>query len=64
MSKFQYDIWGDTVNMASRVESNGVVGRVNLSEETYLLVKDQHACTYRGEIDVKGKGKKKMYLLD
>jgi len=60
--KFAYDIWGDTVNTASRAESNGLVGMVNITEATYELVKDVFKCEYRGDIDVKGKGKMKMYL--
>lgn len=64
INRFQYDIWGDTVNMASRIESNGEVGKINLSEATYKLIKDKFNCTPRGEIDVKGKGMKKMYFLD
>jgi len=64
IKKFQYDIWGDTVNTASRMESSGEVGKVNISENTYELVKHQFACTYRGEIEAKGKGKIKMYFVD
>ncbi|MEM7183106.1 MAG: adenylate/guanylate cyclase domain-containing protein, partial [Spirochaetota bacterium] len=62
--KFAYDIWGDTVNMASRMESFGVAGKVNISEYTYELVKEFFDCEYRGEIEVKSQGKVKMYLLD
>jgi class 3 adenylate cyclase len=64
INKFQYDIWGDTVNTAARFESNGEVGKINISEETYLLVKDLTNCTYRGEAELKGKGIKKMYFID
>jgi adenylate cyclase len=64
LKKFQYDIWGDTVNTASRMESSGEVGKVNISENTFELVKDQFTCTYRGEIEAKGKGKIKMYFVD
>jgi len=64
IKKFQYDIWGDTVNTASRMESSGEVGQVNISENTYELVKHQFTCTYRGEIEAKGKGKIKMYFVD
>ena len=63
VKKFQYDIWGDTVNTASRMESSGEVGKVNISEATYALVKDQFRCEYRGEIEVKGKGKLRMYFV-
>jgi class 3 adenylate cyclase len=61
--KFAYDIWGDAVNTASRAESNGIVGKINITESTYELVKDIFECEYRGEIDAKGKGKIKMYLV-
>lgn len=63
IKKFQYDIWGDTVNIASRMESGGAEGKVNISESTYLLVKDLFHCDYRGEIEAKGKGKVKMYFV-
>ncbi len=62
--KFQYDIWGDTVNTAARMETTGEVGKVNISETTYQLVKDHFACTYRGEVEAKGKGQIKMYFVD
>lgn len=61
--KFQYDIWGDTVNTASRMESSGQVGKVNISEATYALVKDDFVCEYRGEVEAKGKGKMGMYFV-
>ena len=63
IKKFQYDIWGDTVNTASRMESSGGVGKVNISGATYELVKDKFNCEYRGEIDAKGKGMLKMYFV-
>lgn len=65
LKKFQYDIWGDTVNIASRMESSGQVGRVNLSETTYELVKDQPAFSFesRGKIMAKGKGELQMYFV-
>lgn len=63
VKKFQYDIWGDTVNTASRMESSGEVGKINISETTYELVKDKFNCEYRGEIEAKGKGKVKMYFV-
>jgi class 3 adenylate cyclase len=62
--KFQYDIWGDAVNIASRMESNGQVDKVNVSHATYKLVKDNFACVYRGEFPVKGKGNTKMYFVE
>lgn len=63
VKKFQYDIWGDTVNTASRMESSGAVGKVNISEATYDLVKNDFHCEFRGEIEAKGKGKVKMYFV-
>jgi adenylate cyclase len=63
VKKFQYDIWGDTVNTASRMESSGAVGQVNISEATYKLVKDQFNFEFRGEIEAKGKGKLGMYFV-
>jgi len=62
--KFAYDIWGDTVNVASRMESNSKEGKINISHNTYLLVKDNFECEYRGEIDVKNKGMMKMYFVN
>lgn len=64
IKKFSYDIWGDTVNTASRIESSGEVGKVNISESTYTLVKDQFKCTSRGKIQVKGKGEIEMYFVE
>ena len=54
--KFQYDVWGDTVNTASRMESHGEPGRIQISEATYILINDEFICTPRGPIEVKGKG--------
>jgi len=62
--KFAYDIWGDTVNIASRMESNGVPGKINISGTTYELIKDQFTCTPRGAINVKGGGDKIMYFVE
>jgi adenylate cyclase len=61
--KFAYDIWGDTVNTASRMESNSSPGRINLSETTYELVKEDFLCEFRGEIEAKNKGKMRMYFV-
>jgi class 3 adenylate cyclase len=63
--KFQYDLWGDTVNTASRMESHCEVGKVNISQATYDLIKDDGRFTfkYRGEIAVKGKGDIPMYYV-
>ncbi len=62
--KFAYDIWGDTVNTASRLESSGEPGRVNISETTYNLVKDFFVCTYRGKVHAKNKGEIAMYFVE
>ncbi len=62
--KFAYDIWGDTVNIASRMESNSEPGRINISENTYELIKDSFACEYRGELEVKNRGSLKMYFVN
>jgi|JI10StandDraft_1071094.scaffolds.fasta_scaffold109133_1 class 3 adenylate cyclase len=62
--KFAYDIWGDTVNTASRMESSGTPGRINISYATYELVKDFFDCDYRGEVNAKNKGFVKMYYLN
>lgn len=62
--KFAYDIWGDTVNVASRMESSGEVGKVNISESTYQLIKNDFNCTHRGKIAAKSKGDVDMYFVD
>ncbi|MBN2778302.1 MAG: HD domain-containing protein [Bacteroidales bacterium] len=61
--KIEYDIWGDTVNIASRMESHGLINKVNISEETYKHVKDFFVCQYRGRIEVKYKGEMEMYFV-
>ena len=63
LNKFAFDIWGSTVNLASRAESHGVMNRINITENTYNLVKTKFDCEYRGEIDVKNIGKTKMYIV-
>ncbi|OFX28574.1 MAG: hypothetical protein A2X08_07260 [Bacteroidetes bacterium GWA2_32_17] len=67
--KFAYDIWGDTVNIASRMESSGEPNKVNISNSTFELIKNKLEnnniiATYRGEIEAKNKGKIKMYFVD
>ncbi len=66
VKKFQYDIWGDTVNTASRMESSGEVGQVNISESTYVLVKNEGGLSFdpRGKVQAKGKGEMEMYFVD
>lgn len=64
VKKFAYDIWGDTVNTASRMENNSEVGKVNISGTTYELVKDKFKCSYRGKIEAKGKGEIDMYFVE
>lgn len=62
--KFAYDIWGDTVNTASRLESSGVEGKVNISEDTYRYIEPYFDCHFRGEIVAKHKGKLGMYFVE
>jgi class 3 adenylate cyclase/ligand-binding sensor domain-containing protein len=62
--KFAYDIWGDTVNTAARMESSGEVNKVNISQYTYELVKDFFDCQFRGYIEAKNKGKIAMYFVE
>ncbi|MCE2847525.1 MAG: tetratricopeptide repeat protein [Sphingobacteriales bacterium] len=62
--KFAYDIWGDTVNTASRMESSGAVGRVNISATTYELIKHRFRCTPRGKIEAKNKGEIEMFFVE
>ncbi len=64
VKKFAYDIWGDTVNTASRVESNSAPGRVNISETTYNLVRYKFECEYRGKVEAKNKGQIDMYYVN
>lgn len=61
--KFAYDIWGDTVNIASRMESNSSPGKINISENTFSIIKDSFDCEYRGEVEVKNRGMMKMYFV-
>ena len=61
--KFAYDIWGDTVNMASQMEQHGEPGMINISSTTYALVRDSFDCTSRGKIEVKSKGGVEMYFV-
>lgn len=63
IKKFQYDIWGDTVNIASRMESSGDIGEVNISGTTFNLVKNKFDCVHRGKIEAKNKGAVDMYFV-
>jgi class 3 adenylate cyclase len=62
--KFSYDVWGDTVNYASRLENASIPGMINISEATHILVKDYFDCTYRGKIAVKNKIETNMYFVE
>lgn len=64
VKKFAYDIWGDTVNTAARMEQHSEAGKINASEATYELIKDNFACTPRGKITAKNKGEMNMYFVD
>jgi class 3 adenylate cyclase len=63
-NKFAYDIWGDAVNTASRMESSGIPGKVNISGTTFELVKDHFECIHRGKIQAKNKGEIDMYIVE
>ncbi|HEV8272290.1 MAG TPA: adenylate/guanylate cyclase domain-containing protein [Chitinophagaceae bacterium] len=62
--KYAYDIWGSTVNIASRMESNGEPGKVNISSATYELIKDYYECSHRGKISAKNVGEIDMYFIE
>ena len=62
--KYAYDIWGDTVNIASRMESNGEAGKVNISDSTYQRIKEHYQCLYRGKISAKNIGEVDMYFIE
>jgi class 3 adenylate cyclase len=64
VKKYAYDIWGDTVNLAARMEQHSEAGKINISENTFDLVKDQFDCTYRGKIEAKNKGLVSMYFVE
>ncbi|TMG20493.1 MAG: adenylate/guanylate cyclase domain-containing protein, partial [Chloroflexi bacterium] len=61
--RFAYDIWSDTVNTASRMESSGAPGRIQVTEETYRRLSPTHRFECRGQIDIKGKGPMTTYFL-
>jgi adenylate cyclase len=62
--KYAYDIWGDTVNIASRMESNGEPGKVNVSSATYNLIRDRYECHHRGKISAKNIGEVDMFFIE
>lgn len=62
-AKFQYDLWGDTVNLAARMESHGEPGRVHLTQDTYQLIEDEFECERRDSIDIKGRGTMTTWFL-
>ncbi len=64
IKKYSYDIWGDTVNIASRMENSGEAGKINISESTYELVKTKFRCEHRGKIIAKNKGEIDMYFVE
>lgn len=64
VKKFAYDIWGDTVNTAARLESSGEPGKINISGQTYKLIKDKFLCQHRGKIAAKNKGEIDMYFVE
>jgi guanylate cyclase len=61
--KISFNVWGDTVNTASRMQSHGVPGQIQISDATYQLIKDDFVCEPRGSISVKGKGEMKVWLV-
>ncbi len=63
IQKFAYDLWGDTVNTAARMESHGNAGEIHMSASTYEILRDRYTFVDRGMIDVKGKGPMRTYFL-
>ncbi|HLO29024.1 MAG TPA: adenylate/guanylate cyclase domain-containing protein [Anaerolineales bacterium] len=61
--KFVYDVWGDAVNVASRMESHGMSNTIQITSATYELIKDEFVCEPRGTIDIKGKGEMEVWLV-
>ncbi|MDA1036433.1 MAG: adenylate/guanylate cyclase domain-containing protein [Chloroflexi bacterium] len=63
-TKFHYDVWGDAVNIAARMESQGVPGKIQIGPGAYELLKDDFACPLRGEVEIKGKGLMQTWFLE
>ncbi len=61
--KFAYDIWGDTVNIAARMESSGQANKINVSRSTYELIQNEFVCSFRGKVSAKNKGELEMYFV-
>ena len=64
LKKFTYDIWGDAVNMAARMEQHGEAGKINISGNTYQLIKEKFTCIHRGKVEAKNKGEVDMYFVE
>jgi adenylate cyclase len=64
LQKFHYDVWGDAVNFASRMESQGVAGKIQISRNTYNLIRENFRCRRRGTVTVKGKGVRETWFLE
>jgi class 3 adenylate cyclase len=63
-TRLQYDVWGDTVNVASRLESHGSPGKIQIGPTTYAAIRDRFRCTHRGTIDIKGKAPVDAWFID
>jgi class 3 adenylate cyclase len=64
IKKFQYDVWGDTVNLAARMEQSGEPGKINISQNTYEIIKEKFQCVHRGTVEAKNKGMMDMYFVE
>ncbi len=64
VKKFAYDIWGDTVNTAARMQQHSEPGKINITQTSYELIRHKFNCTYRGKVEAKNKGELKMYFID
>ena len=62
--KFSYDLWGDTVNIAARMEQQGMAGHIQISEKTRDLIEPHYRCVLRGPVDIKGKGVMRVWYLE